>query len=348
LGQLNKKRKKSMSRFLKARAYWLSIGLFLGIFALQAQSACIYFDEFKDNNDGTVTDPRSKLIWQKCAVGQAWLENTCKKDAKDMDWSAAFDAAKSDLTAGKNDWRLPTKEELLQVVGKPGECEVRAASKQLSYSVKSNEKLGVFWSSTKQDSPYLTSFENGYTFFNSRYLSNGNYARLVRSNDPNNLAQFNYDHHNAKAQNEVHLSLQNQFSDAELLRRNQIIEEKLFNALIINKNPQTMYLAAGDYQRKDDVSRSWKIYEAIISRFPNSSWAVKANDQLNDSKRSIDAQSAVNQRQYDAQRATQDAASKARSQCSYRIDKCEDSCRPLSGSSKSACWSSCKSLCNQF
>ena len=301
-----------------------------------------------DNRDGTVTDPRSELIWQKCAVGQAWLENACKRDAKDMDWAAAFDAAKSDLTAGKNDWRLPTKEELLQVVGKAGECGVRAVSIQLSYPVKKNEKLGVFWSSTKKDSPYLTSFENGYTFFESPYLSTGNYARLVRSNDANSLAEFNHNHHHAKVQNEVKQNLQNEFGAAELRRRNQIIEEKLFKDVINNKNPQTMYLAAGDYQRKDEVSRSWKIYEAIISRFPNSSWAVKANDQLNDSKRSIDAQSAANQRQYDAQRETQDAASKARSQCSYRIDKCEDSCRPLSGSSKSACWSSCKSLCNQF
>jgi len=124
--------------------------------------------------------------------------------------------------------------------------------------------------------------------------------------------------------------------------------EKEFASLLKSKNPQTMYLAAGSYGRNGDGYKAKQVYEAIISRFPSSSWAVKANDQLNDTKRSNDAESASSQRQYDAQRSNQEAASKSRIECSIRISHCEDSCRPLSGSSKSACWSSCKSLCNQF
>lgn len=143
-----------------------------------------------------------------------------------------------------------------------------------------------------------------------------------------------------------------QVAEATRIRLAQEAEEKSFSSILNNGNPQTMYLAAGSYERNGDGNKAGQIYQSIISKFPSSSWAVKASDQLSESKRSNDAQSAANQRQYNAQRASesaaQDAASKARSQCSYRIDKCEDSCRPLSGSSKSACWSGCKSLCNQF
>ena len=143
-----------------------------------------------------------------------------------------------------------------------------------------------------------------------------------------------------------------QVAEATRIKLAQEAAERSFSSILNSGNPQTMYLAAGSYERNGEGGKASQIYEAIIAKFPSSSWAVKANDQLNEAKRSSDAQSAANQRQYNAQRASesaaQDAASKARSQCSYRIDKCEDSCRPLSGSSKSACWNSCKSLCNQF
>lgn len=125
-------------------------------------------------------------------------------------------------------------------------------------------------------------------------------------------------------------------------------EEVAFNNSLNNSNPQLMYLSAGKYERMGESYKSKQIYERLIERFPASPWAVKANDQLNDSKRANDAESAANQRQYNAQRAAQDADSRSKIQCGIRISHCEDSCSPLSGSSKTSCWNSCKSLCNQF
>lgn len=127
-----------------------------------------------------------------------------------------------------------------------------------------------------------------------------------------------------------------------------VAEQQRFDALLRSANPQAMYLAAGTYFRNGEASRANAVYEALISRFSSSEWAVKANDQLNAMRRADDAESSARGRQNDAVRQQQDASEKNRADCSYRISKCEDSCRPLSGANKSSCWDRCKSLCSQF
>ncbi len=141
----------------------------------------------------------------------------------------------------------------------------------------------------------------------------------------------------------------------ELIQKKEIA----FDQQMLSKNPQEMYLAAGSYMRNEDPMLAEKLYHQIITRYPNTLWAVKANDELNARKRTEeaekaarqrldDAESAARQRQYDAQRAADDANRRERSACSYRISKCDDSCSPLSGSARSACRDRCSSLCNQF
>jgi hypothetical protein len=123
-------------------------------------------------------------------------------------------------------------------------------------------------------------------------------------------------------------------------------EKSKFQSILNSKNPQEMYLAAGIYDRNGYSNKANEIYEAIISRFSSSNWAVKASDQLSATKRLNDAESAANQRQYSQQRANEDASRKSRSDCAYRISKCEDSCG--SGNGRFQCTQGCKSICNQF
>ncbi len=54
---------------------------------------------FVDNGDGTVTDTKTGLTWQK-------------GDAGPMRWEHAVETCKNLSLAGKSDWRLPTLEEL--------------------------------------------------------------------------------------------------------------------------------------------------------------------------------------------------------------------------------------------
>lgn len=54
---------------------------------------------FVDNGDGTITDTKTKLIWQK-------------DDAGPMRWDRAEAQCRELTLAGKSDWRLPTRQEL--------------------------------------------------------------------------------------------------------------------------------------------------------------------------------------------------------------------------------------------
>jgi hypothetical protein len=71
-------------------------------------------DKFVDNKNGTVTFKAIGLTWQKCSVGQTWTGDTCSGDAIGMTWNDAMKLSNS--FAGYNDWRLPTKEELIILV----------------------------------------------------------------------------------------------------------------------------------------------------------------------------------------------------------------------------------------
>ncbi len=91
----------------------------------------------KDNGDGTVTDTRSGLVWQKCEFGQTWDGSYCSGSPKQSNWFTAMIEAKSNKFLGKTDWRLPTSLELLSV-GKNG-----------------NECNGLIYNSEKIETTYL-------------------------------------------------------------------------------------------------------------------------------------------------------------------------------------------------
>lgn len=68
-----------------------------------------FINDFKDNGNGTVTDHRTGLMWQK--GGSQGL----------MDWSEAgayIQKLNKDGFAGNDDWRLPTLEELASLMEK--------------------------------------------------------------------------------------------------------------------------------------------------------------------------------------------------------------------------------------
>ena len=81
---------------------------------------------FTDNNDGTVTDNNTGLVWQKCSVGQN-NDATCSGTATTHNWyqaSGTYDATNNastqnvcgslDLAGGG--WRLPSREELMNIL----------------------------------------------------------------------------------------------------------------------------------------------------------------------------------------------------------------------------------------
>ena len=70
-------------------------------------------NDFQDNNDGTVTDKATGLMWMK--VDSAKLKAGKNKDGK-MNWQEDLDWAQNLEYAGYSDWRLPNVKEFQSIV----------------------------------------------------------------------------------------------------------------------------------------------------------------------------------------------------------------------------------------
>jgi hypothetical protein len=143
-------------------------------------------DEFVDNKNGTVTFKTTGLTWQKCSVGQTWTGDTCSGEATSMNWNDAMKLSNS--FAGYNDWRLPTKEELMTLVfcsdGKhntdfscKNALDVNRPTIITTYFP--NTQSGRYWSSSPYSSyAWSVYFYYGYSY---SYSKDGDYfVRLVR------------------------------------------------------------------------------------------------------------------------------------------------------------------------
>jgi hypothetical protein len=70
--------------------------------------------DFIDNKDGTVTHKRTRLMWQRCAVGKLWTGTTCSGTESSYGYNDAI--ALTSTFAGYSDWRVPNANELLSIV----------------------------------------------------------------------------------------------------------------------------------------------------------------------------------------------------------------------------------------
>ncbi|MDO9227091.1 MAG: DUF1566 domain-containing protein [Pseudomonadota bacterium] len=155
----------------KTPQWWVVAAVcLLGFVAMPSFANC-----FKDNGDGTLTDPNTGLIWQTCALGQSWDGKSCNGKVSELNWNEALLAADADWFLGKEDWILPTK------------VQVESALK-----VHCEQWKGRFWSS----SPYAgnssvawgVGFVIGYVSYDFRC---SNYAvRLVRASQLSDIGIF--------------------------------------------------------------------------------------------------------------------------------------------------------------
>jgi hypothetical protein len=89
-----------------------------------------------------VLDPRYKLIWQRCEVGQTWNGTTCTGSATLMDHEAALNYAR--LNSGTLGWRLPDVKELSASL-----MDRRCANPSMDTTAFPNPSAaGQFWGST--------------------------------------------------------------------------------------------------------------------------------------------------------------------------------------------------------
>jgi hypothetical protein len=174
----------------------------------KAKSPCTFFDEFIDNSDGTVTDPRNGVVWKRCAEGQTWEGNACTGKAIDLNLPSALKLAQDSRFLDKETWRLPSKSEFEKVLGtrcdnnnwKSGEY---AASAMLANPVAANGSVGKFWTPQTLVGKYdsmMCGKEVAYVarFFDGQVSADYNFAkcdgvnvRLVRSSTAEEQAARN-------------------------------------------------------------------------------------------------------------------------------------------------------------
>lgn len=138
--------------------------------------------QFQDNQDGTVTDLKTKLVWKKCTEGQRWepVTHTCSDDPNSRDmynWQEALALAQATNATGgfanAADWRLPNIKELSSII------ENACYGPSINLEIFPNTPAGIYWSST----PYIGADE---------------YAWSVRFNYGQNSMNLKYDYYFAR------------------------------------------------------------------------------------------------------------------------------------------------------
>jgi hypothetical protein len=123
----------------------------------------------------TVYDKKTNVTWQRCSVGQQWVEPTgCAGVVKTF----TFDVA---MQQGDGSWHVPPKDKLATLLDRK-----RKASKQkpaidaLAFPDMDLENL-VYWSSTPRDAAnaWFVSFDRGYVYYD--YRSTPRALRLMRN-----------------------------------------------------------------------------------------------------------------------------------------------------------------------
>ena len=130
-----------------------------------------------DSANGTVTDTRTGLMWDRCARGLSGVG--CATDtASTFNWKAALNAAATIGTyKGYNDWRLPNLKELRSLVE---ECRINPSINEFAFP---NTPALVFWSGSPYigdpSSAWYVDFLVGNTIIDQR--STAYRVRLVRA-----------------------------------------------------------------------------------------------------------------------------------------------------------------------
>lgn len=86
--------------------------------------SCKPYEGLVDNKDGTLTDPRSGLVWSRCDLGTHFVKGKgcVGEQPRRISWAHAMKLARDDRTGGFSTWRLPTADEIRSIVAPAGHC----------------------------------------------------------------------------------------------------------------------------------------------------------------------------------------------------------------------------------
>lgn len=137
----------------------------MGILSMLLLTASLFAQTpsgFKDNGDGTVTDKKTGLTWQK----------VCPKEVKT--WHGAGKYCHTLSLAGHSDWRLPTKNELVSLYTDGG---FRSKESSFYWSSETDPGTAVFGDPLA----WIVSFKDGEVSHAPTSDSNTDYLNYVRA-----------------------------------------------------------------------------------------------------------------------------------------------------------------------
>ncbi len=133
-------------------------------------------NRFVNNDDGTITDKVTNLVWKRCSEGLSG--SVCDQGTPAIfTWQEALKVAADSSFAGKKDWRLPDIKELSSIVER--QCTMPA----INAIVFPATPTMSFWSS----SPYEANPAFAWNVYFPYGISDGNnknykfFVRLVRA-----------------------------------------------------------------------------------------------------------------------------------------------------------------------
>jgi hypothetical protein len=136
--------------------------------------------QLTDNDDGTITDTATGLMWKKCMEGVTGNINCDTGAAATFTWQTALQRPGVVNTgggfAGQTDWRLPNIKELVSIV------EEKCYDPAINLTKFPNTPSSAVWSGSpyagSSDYAWYVYFYDGLSYSNNR---NDNYqVRLVR------------------------------------------------------------------------------------------------------------------------------------------------------------------------
>jgi hypothetical protein len=138
-------------------------------------------ERYLKNNDNTVTDRYTDLMWQQCTYGIYGSGDCSQGEAESFTWQAALQQAETATFAGYSDWRLPNIKELRSLVSYSRGPAIDTGNFQVNWGIYPNEELGAYWSSSPsrdREQSWIIIFGRG---FDARYDRNLEAkVRLVR------------------------------------------------------------------------------------------------------------------------------------------------------------------------
>jgi hypothetical protein len=122
----------------------------------------------------TVYDKKANLTWQRCSVGQQWVE---AKGCVGVITTFTFDVA---MQQGDGQWQIPPKRKLATLIDRNRKANNQKPTiDAIAFPDMDLENL-VYWSSTPRDASnaWFVSFDNGYIYYD--YRSTPRAVRLMR------------------------------------------------------------------------------------------------------------------------------------------------------------------------